>query len=111
MKKLLASIFMVGIVSAYASMVLQFTNGPRNIIRTGREKFMEKTANKDASHRTDGTFAELAYCPWCLAPYITLPIWGLVSRVSGVRGWRNWLLGYASSTSLSAFIRVRGEQY
>ena len=117
MKKLLATIAITGLISGYASTVLQLTNGPKNLIRDRRDDFVGKHTEHhfmppdDEVEETDGTWAELATCPWWLAPYVTAPIWGMTAALTGVKGWRSHLLGYAASVALGAFMRHQADRY
>ena len=109
MKRFWTAIIITALVSAYGSMVLQRTNGPKNIIRNNRLRFIDKHSDKDGDPA--GHLGELATCPWCLAPWLTLPIWSVVSHLTGVQGWRHRILGYAASVALSAFIRHEEDRY
>ena len=68
------------VITAYASKVLQDTNGWKNIIARNRNRFVKHFQHDNGS--VEGTWSELASCPWCLAPYLTLPVLTGVSMLS-----------------------------
>lgn len=128
-----------GLIVGYALTVAQLTPGVGNRISKARDKWRNSWRNKAA--RKTGVVAEtgghvltdalgiplppmkqrkfrdiesigtLADCGWCASPYVTALVWPLTARLSHVHGVGKWLLGYAASTALGAFLRHEAERY
>ena len=126
MKRLWTAIIITALVSALTGKAIQDLEGPGRIFNRFRtlingpylteakiipQSEYNSAINFDESKDTRGTYHELLTCPWCIAPYVTLPTWLTVSHITGVHGWRGHLLGYAASTALSAFIRHAEDRY
>lgn len=93
------------IIGAYTLHVLQDTNGPACVISTARNRFIRRHSKPDGG--TDGTMAELAYCPYCLAPYIITPIMVGVALAGRTRLGRH-LVDTATAVAAGALMRALG---
>lgn len=96
-----------GLTSGYATTVSQLSPGPGNIFAKLRNKLTSKTENADNTIiRSLGT---LAYCGWCLTPYMTLPTWVAMAKIHHIRFGIKWFTGWAVATSIAAYYRHQAE--
>jgi len=96
------------VITAYASKVLQDTNGWKNLIATNRNRFVKHFQHGDGS--IEGTWAELASCPWCLAPWLSLPVLtgvGMLSR----SGKGSVVVDYVTVVAGGALLRHMADIY
>lgn len=106
-----------GVTAAYATTVVQLSPGPGYVFSTARRQFSDAAATmadkRDLPNvvRKLGVSAEeLAYCGWCLSPWMTLPAWTVAARLNNVRFGARWLLGWATAASIAAFLRNMAEK-
>lgn len=96
-----------GLTAGYATTVTQLSPGPGNIFAKLRNKLTDKTENTDNSlTRSLGT---LAYCGWCLSPYMTLPAWTAAAKLNNIHFGLKWLAGWATATAIAAHYRHQAE--
>lgn len=96
-----------GLTAGYATSVTQLSPGPGYIFSTLRNKLTSKTetANNDLA----SSLGTLAYCGWCLSPYMTLPTWAAAAKLNHIRFGIKWLAGWATSTAIAAYYRHQAE--
>lgn len=81
--------------------------GPGYVFSKLRNKLTVKTETADNDlARSLGT---LAYCGWCLSPYVTLPTWTIAAKASHIRFGLKWLAGWATATAIAAYYRHQAE--
>ena len=96
-----------GLTAGYATTVTQLSPGPDYVFSKLRKRLTDKTETADNSlTRSLGT---LAYCGWCLSPYITLPAWTATAKAFHIRFGIKWLIGLATAASIAAYYRHQAE--
>lgn len=101
------AVITAGLTAGYATTVTQLSPGPGDIFAKLRSKLTSKTENADNNlTRSLGT---LAYCGWCLSPYMTLPAWTTAAKAFHIRFGIKWLAGLATATSIAAYYRHQAE--
>lgn len=128
--KLREVIAVTGIVSGYAETVLQLSPGPGYVFSNLRDKindhirdlpaypsardFEDKREFRKAHRKSDWqhSWKELVTCGWCLAPWIALPIYTVLS-ITGTKRHKavEYLAGGATATALSALVRHFADLY
>lgn len=114
-----------GLVAGYLATCAQLTDGYGLRLRALREQWKEacqsvedhyEELSKDEYASTNEkriwatcqtqvkSLQNLAVCGWCLAPFITLPVWLIMARKTGLRG-------YLTAVSVCAFTRHVAETY
>lgn len=101
------AVITTGLTSGYATTVSQLSPGPGNIFAKLRKQLTNKTEN--AANETIRSFGSLAYCGWCLSPYMTLPTWAATAKASHIRFGLKWLTGWATATAIAAYYRHQAE--
>lgn len=101
------AVITTGLTSGYATTVSQLSPGPGDIFAKLRKKLTDKTENADDN--IIRSFNALAYCGWCLSPYMTLPIWAATAKTHHIRFGIKWLTGWAVATSIAAYYRHQAE--
>lgn len=101
------AVITTGLTSGYAITVSQLSPGPGDIFAKLREKLSDKTENAD--NDIIRSFSAIAYCGWCLSPYMTLTIWVATAKVHHIRFGIKWLAGWAVATSIAAYYRHQAE--
>ena len=101
------AVITAGLTAGYVTTVTQLSPGPGNIFAKLRKKLTAKTEN--ATNETIHSLGSLAYCGWCLSPYVTLPVWTASAEVSHVRFDIKWLAGLATATAIAAYYRHQAE--
>lgn len=101
------AVLTAGITAGYATTVSQLSPGPGNIFAKLRKNLTAKTEN--ATNETVRSFETLAYCGWCLSPYITLPAWTTAAKLNHIRFGLEWLAGWATATAIAAHYRHQAE--
>lgn len=101
------AVITAGLTAGYATTVGQLSPGPDNIFAKLRKKLTSKTEN--ATNETIRSFGSLAYCGWCLSPYMTLPAWAAVAKTYNIHFGLKWLVGLAAATSIAAYYRHQAE--
>ena len=101
------AVITTGLTAGYATTVTQLSPGPGNVFSKLRNKLTNKieTADNDLT----SSLGELAYCGWCLSPYMTLPIWTITAKASHIRFGFKWLAGLATATAIAAYYRHQAE--
>lgn len=101
------AVITTGLTSGYATTVTQLSPGPDYVFSKLRNKLTSKTETADNDlTRSLGT---LAYCGWCLSPYMTLPTWAITAKASHIRFGLKWLAGLATATAIAAYYRHQAE--
>lgn len=101
------AVITAGLTSGYATTVTQLSPGPGDIFAKLRKKLTAKTENAD--NDLIRSFGSLAYCGWCLSPYMTLPTWTATAKAFHVRFGLKWIAGLAASTAIAAYYRHQAE--
>ena len=96
-----------GLTAGYATTVAQLSPGPGYVFSKLRKQLTSKT-EKQANDLTY-SLRELAYCGWCLSPYMTLPVWTAAAKSFHVRFGLKWLIGLAAATGIAAYYRHQTE--
>lgn len=96
-----------GLTAGYATTVTQLSPGPGNIFAKLRKQLTTKTEN--ATNETIRSFGTLAYCGWCLSPYMTLPAWTTAAKLNNIHFGLKWLAGWATATAIAAMYRHQAE--
>lgn len=131
MNKTLRAAVVAGVISGYTEQVLQNLSGPGYVLTDMRDAYKDLFRDlpnapvpRDYETHRDYVIAkkkwdfrrswkELADCGWCLAPYIAIPVFSVVkkSTANRERGLVHWMIGAATATSVSAFIRHLAEMF
>lgn len=101
------AVITAGLAGGYAATVTQLSPGPAYIFSKLRKKLTSKTENADDDLTC--SFGTLAYCGWCLSPYVTLPAWIVAAKAFHIRFGIKWLAGLATATSITAYYRHQAE--
>lgn len=101
------AVITTGLTAGYATTVTQLSPGPGYVFSKLRKKLTDKTETQTNS-LTSG-LGELAYCGWCLSPYMTLPTWTIAAKASHIRFGLKWLAGWATATAIAAYYRHQAE--
>lgn len=101
------AVLTAGLTGGYATTVSQLSPGPGDIFSKLRRKLTDKTENAD--NDTIRSLGTLAYCGWCLSPYLALPAWTVAAKAFHIRFGIKWLTGWALSASIAAAYRHQAE--
>lgn len=101
------AVITAGLTAGYAATVTQLSPGPGYVFSKLRKKIATKTENKTNS--LTSSLGELAYCGWCLSPYLTLPAWTTIAKASHIRFGLKWVAGLMTATSIAAYYRHQAE--
>lgn len=101
------AVITTGLTAGYATTVTQLSPGPGNIFSKLRNELTSKTEN--AGNELTRSLGTLAYCGWCLSPYLTLPAWTAAAKAANIRLGVKWLAGLAAATSIAAYYRHQAE--
>lgn len=101
------AVITAGLTAGYATTVTQLSPGPGYVFSKLRRNLADKTEN--ATNETIHSFNELAYCGWCLSPYMTLPTWTVAAKAFHIRFGIKWITGLAVATSIAAYYRHQAE--
>lgn len=101
------AVITAGITAGYATTVTQLSPGPGYVFSKLRSKFTDKTEN--AGNDITRSLGTLAYCGWCLSPYMTLPTWTITAKASHIHFGFKWLAGLATATAIAAYYRHQAE--
>lgn len=101
------AVITAGLTAGYATTVTQLSPGPGYIFSKLRKQVTTKTENQTNS--LTSSLGELAYCGWCLSPYMTLPTWTITAKASRIRFGLKWLAGLATATAIAAYYRHQAE--
>lgn len=96
-----------GLTAGYATTVTQLSPGPGYIFSKLRKQVTTKTENQTNS--LTSSLGELAYCGWCLSPYMTLPTWTAAAKLNHIHFGLKWLIGWATATAIAAYYRHQAE--
>ena len=96
-----------GLTAGYATSVTQLSPGPGYIFSKLRKKLTEKTEKADSPMTS--SLGALAYCGWCLSPYMTLPAWTAAAKAFHIRFGIKWIIGLAAAASIAAYYRHQAE--
>ena len=55
------------------------------------------------------SLGELAYCGWCLSPWVSLPVWAMAAKTNRVRFGVKWVAGWIVAAGMAAFLRHSAE--
>lgn len=101
------AVITAGLTAGYTTTVTQLSPGPGHIFSKLRSKLTSKTEN--ATNETIRSFGNLAYCGWCLSPYMTLPTWATAAKLNHVRFGLKWVAGWATAAAIAAYYRHQAE--
>lgn len=101
------AVITAGLTGGYATTVTQLSPGPGHVFSKLRKQLTMKTEN--AANDLTSSLGTLAYCGWCLSPYMTLPAWIAASKASHIRFGLEWLTGWAAATAIAAHYRHQAE--
>jgi hypothetical protein len=101
------AVITAGLTAGYATSVTQLSTGPGYIFSALRNKLTQKTENEN--NELLASFGSLAYCGWCLSPYMTLPAWTAAAKAAHIRFGLKWLSGWATATAIAAYYRHQAE--
>lgn len=101
------AVLTAGLTAGYATTVTQLSPGPGHVFSKIRKQLANKTENADNDLiRSLGT---LAYCGWCLSPYMTLPTWTAAAKIHHIHFGFKWLTGWITATAITAIYRHQAE--
>jgi hypothetical protein len=101
------AVITTGLTAGYATTVTQLSPGPSYVFSKLRNKLTGKTETADNDlTRSLGT---LAYCGWCLSPYMALPTWTITAEAFHIRFGIKWIIGLITATSIAAYYRHQAE--
>lgn len=102
------SVIQTGLIAGYCSTCMQLTPGYGKRFEKLRsmadKKLTELSLSDYKRYDRWDSLHQLIRCGWCLAPFVTLPVWVTVARINRVRGL-NLIVGYACSVALTAMVR------
>ena len=101
------AIITTGLTAGYATTVTQLSPGPGHAFSKLRKQLTTKTETQ--TNDLTSSLGELAYCGWCLSPYLTLPAWITATKAFHIRFNLKWLIGLAAATSIAAYYRHQAE--
>lgn len=101
------AVITAGLTAGYATTVTQLSPGPGYVFSKLRKRLTAKTGNK--ANDLTSSLEELAYCGWCLSPYLTLPAWITATIAFHIRFSPKWLIGLAAATGIAAYYRHQAE--
>lgn len=101
------AVITAGLTGGYATTVTQLSPGPGYVFARLRKKLTTKT--KEQTNSLTSSLGELAYCGWCLSPYMTFPAWTAVAKASHIRFGLKWMAGLMTATSIAAYYRHQAE--
>lgn len=101
------AVITAGLTAGYATTVTQLSPGPGNIFAKLRNRLTSKT--ETATNSLTCSLGTLAYCGWCLSPYMTLPTWTTAAKALHIRFGLKWLAGWATATAIAAHYRHQAE--
>lgn len=106
--------FSAGITAGYATTVVQLSPGPGYAFSYLRSKLTIETENLPSSLPTRvkdyvGSLGELAYCGWCLSPWVSLPVWAMAAKINRIRFGVKWVSGWIVAAGVAAFLRHSAE--
>ena len=101
------AVLTAGLTAGYATTVTQLSPGPAYIFSKLRKKLTDKTENKTSD--LTSSLGELAYCGWCLSPYMTLPAWTAAAKIHHIHFGLKWVTGWITATAIAAYYRHQAE--
>lgn len=101
------AVITAGLTAGYATTVTQLSPGPGYIFSKVRGKLSSKTEN--AGNDLTRSLGTLAYCGWCLSPYITLPAWTAAAKTHHIHFGIKWFTGWITATTIAAMYRHQAE--
>lgn len=101
------AVITAALTAGYATTVTQLSPGPGYVFSKLRKQLTTKTENQ--TNDLTASLEELAYCGWCLSPYLTLPAWIASAKAFHIRFNLKWLIGLATATSITAYYRHQAE--
>lgn len=96
-----------GLTGGYATTITQLSPGPGYVFSNLRKQVTAKTEAQ--TNNLTSSLGELAYCGWCLSPYMTLPAWAAAAKAFHIRFGIKWIAGMAVATSIAAYYRHQAE--
>lgn len=101
------AVITAGLTAGYATTVTQLSPGPGYIFSKLRKQLTTKTEKQ--TNNLTSSLGELAYCGWCLTPYMTLPAWTAAAKASHIHFGFKWITGLITATSIAAYYRHQAE--
>lgn len=109
------AIIATGLICGYAATVLQSTDGPAKICFNLRLKLIDIfISGKLHNHeKLKDTLSDLVDCGWCISPYLALIGYPLVRKAlhAPKQGLAESMVGYATATAVTAFLRHFADTY
>lgn len=102
-----SAVITAGLTGGYATTVAQLSPGPAYVFSKLRKKLTVETESKNDS--LTSSLGELAYCGWCLSPYVTLPTWTAAAKIHHIHFGLKWLTGWITATAIAAMYRHQAE--
>lgn len=108
------AVLSAGITAGYATTVVQLSPGPGRVFSSLRRKLTVRTGNLPGSLPTwakdyADSLGDLAYCGWCLSPWVSLPVWAMAARMNRIRFGAGWVAGWMVAAGVAAFLRHSAE--
>lgn len=110
------AVLSAGITAGYATTVVQLSPGPGYVFSVARKWLTDSAASvadaRELSPRVRQlgmSVEELAYCGWCLSPWVSLPVWAMAAKINRVPVGVKWLAGWIVSAGVAAFLRHSAE--
>jgi hypothetical protein len=101
------AVITAGLTAGYATTVTQLSPGPGYAFSKLRKQLTAKTENQ--TNDLTASLEELAYCGWCLSPYLALPAWVAATKAFHIHFSLKWIIGLAAATSIAAYYRHQAE--
>lgn len=101
------AVITAGLTAGYATTVTQLSPGPGYVFSKLRKKLATKTETQ--TNCLTSSLGELAYCGWCLSPYMTLPTWTAAAKLNHIHFGLKWLAGLVTATAIAAYYRHQAE--
>lgn len=110
------AVLSAGITAGYATTVVQLSPGPGYVFSVARKWLTDSAANvaddrelPPRVRQLGMSVEELAYCGWCLSPWVSLPVWAMAARINRVRFGVKWVAGWIVAAGVAAFLRHSAE--
>lgn len=101
------AVITTGLTSGYVTTVTQLSPGPGYVFSKLRKKLTAKTETQ--TNDLVSSLGELAYCGWCLSPYMTFPVWTSAAKLNHIHFGLKWVAGWMTATAIAAIYRHQAE--
>ena len=110
------AVLSAGITAGYATTVVQLSPGPGYVFSAARTWLTDSAASvaddrelPPRVRQLGMSVEELAYCGWCLSPWVSLPVWAMSAKINRVRFGVKWVAGWIVAAGVAAFLRHSAE--